>query len=136
MQAKQTDLAAAEAHVSKLVQELEQRQAESAAAVSAAEDRCRDLEAVVSQVLSSHLLKWNQHALSHPLSSTWPAGASVYQSSFRVEISLLGRVSLLGERYYHNAKIHARVDKSLCTSSSLGTTSFDSCPWQWQASHA
>lgn len=56
MQAKQTDLAAAEAHASKLAQELEQRQAESAAAVSAAEGQCRELEAAVSQVSFSHLL--------------------------------------------------------------------------------
>lgn len=53
MQAKQADLATAEAHASKLVQELEQRQAESAASLSAAEDRCRELEAAVGQVLFS-----------------------------------------------------------------------------------
>ena len=56
VQAKQADLAAAEAQASKLTQELEQRQAASAAAISAAEDRCRDLEAAVDQVSSCLLV--------------------------------------------------------------------------------
>ena len=51
-QAKQADLAAAVAQTSKLTQELEQRQADNAAAISAAKDRCRDLQAAVNQVSS------------------------------------------------------------------------------------
>ena len=46
----QAELAAAEIRASKLTQELEQRQADNAVAVSAAEDRCRHLEAAVKQV--------------------------------------------------------------------------------------
>lgn len=49
-QAKQAELAAAESKASQLTQELGQRQADNAAAVSAAEDRCRNLEATVKQV--------------------------------------------------------------------------------------
>lgn len=52
MQAKQAELAAAEARASQLTQELEQRQADNAAALSAAEDRCRNLEAAAIQVSS------------------------------------------------------------------------------------
>ena len=55
MQAKQADLAVAEAQTSKLTQELKQQQADSAAAISAAEDRCRDLAATVNQVSSCFL---------------------------------------------------------------------------------
>lgn len=50
MQTKQAELSAAEAKASKLTQELEQRQADHGAAVSAAEDRCRNLKAAVNQV--------------------------------------------------------------------------------------
>ena len=65
MQAKQTELAAAEAQASKLLQELEQRQAESTALVSAAEDRCRELEAAVSQVaFSPHSLMQSSFVVS------------------------------------------------------------------------
>lgn len=52
LKAVQAELAAAEARASKLTQDLEQRQADNAAAVSAAEDRCRGLEAAVNQVPS------------------------------------------------------------------------------------
>lgn len=65
MQAKQADLAAAEAQTSKQTQELQQRQADSAAAISAAEDRCRDLEAAVNQVSSCFLHSlWFQISVS------------------------------------------------------------------------
>ena len=66
MQAKQAGLAAAEAQASKLAQELEQRQADSAASISAAEDKCRELQAAVNQVMS-YPRPWLGCACSHVL---------------------------------------------------------------------
>ena len=87
-QAKQTGLAAAEAQASKLVQELEQRQAEGTALVSAAEDRCRELEAAVSQVAFS------------PMQSSFvlsKIGSSLKRAADRVLV-LQARDALAGEQ--------------------------------------